>query len=147
MVHPSDPKYPRPTTNAVTLVMKSNRRSNTKPELSIRSHLHKKGFRFRKDFNINIQGKNIRPDIVFTKVKLAIFIDGCFWHLCPDHGHIPKSNVHYWEPKLYKNRNRDIADTILLESNGWNVMRIWEHIPPIEAADNITNKLLLLMGK
>lgn len=141
MAHPKDPDYPKPSSPAVINVMKANKRKDTKPEIAIRSRLQRMGLRFRKDLLIKIHGRNLRPDIVFTKSRLVIFIDGCFWHFCPEHGHIPKSNIHYWEPKLNKNKERDITDTKLLTDNGWLVLRIWEHIPIQEAIDIITNKI------
>lgn len=94
-MQPKDPDYPRPTSVLITGIMKANKRANTKPEILIRSSLHKLGYRFRKDFLIKVNNRAIRPDIVFTKYKIAIFVDGCFWHLCPQHGHIPKSNIRY----------------------------------------------------
>lgn len=140
-MQPKDPGYPRPTSVLITGIMKANKRANTKPEILIRSSLHKLGYRFRKDFLIRVSNRAIRPDIVFTKYKIAIFVDGCFWHLCPQHGHIPKSNIHYWEPKLNKNAVRDRADTNLLKFEGWQVLRIWEHTPSQEAVQLILSFL------
>jgi DNA mismatch endonuclease (patch repair protein) len=124
--------------------MKANKRKNTKPEIAIRSLLHRRGLRFKKDVFIKINDKNCRPDIVFKKAKLVVFIDGCFWHLCPQHGHIPKNNVQYWEEKLNRNRDKDNADTKLLTENGWHVLRIWEHVPIEEAVDIIARNLKYL---
>jgi DNA mismatch endonuclease (patch repair protein) len=93
--------------------------------------------RFRKDFSLLIGEKRIRPDIVFTRRKLAIFIDGCFWHLCPVHCDVPKSNLDYWIPKLQRNVARDRAQDTLLRDAGWTVLRIWEHTPISVAADLI----------
>lgn len=144
MAHPKDLNYPHPTSEAVTAVMKANKRANTRPEVTIRSGLHRLGFRFRKDYIIKIDKVRVRPDIVFTKLKLAVFIDGCFWHLCPEHGHIPKTNIHYWEPKLKANRDRDILTTKLLRECGWNVLRLWEHVTSEESVKVISSKLTLL---
>lgn len=143
-MQPKDPNYPRPTSESVIATMKSNKRSDTRPEILIRSLLHKKGIRFRKDLLIKINNMKCRPDIVFTKVKLAVFIDGCFWHLCPEHGHIPKSNIHYWEPKLNKNKERDIANTEMLENYGWTVLRLWEHLPAQDATEVIFLRLAVM---
>lgn len=66
-----------------------------------------------------------------------MFIDGCFWHSCPMHGHSPKSNTEYWVPKLRRNRERDSETVTLLEANGWTVLRFWEHLEPLEIADAI----------
>ena len=122
---------PRPTSPAATRRMRSNRRSDTKPEVSLRSLLHRSGLRFRKDYAIRLStGRVVHSDIAFTRRKIAIFVDGCFWHCCPDHGTIPKSNRSYWVPKLKQNRNRDRAIDQGLRTTGWRVMRFWEHVKP-----------------
>lgn len=130
---------------ATSAKMKANKRANTKPEMLVRSELHRMGLRFRIDHVIKTDGRKCRPDIVFTRIKLAVFIDGCFWHLCPDHGHIPKSNISYWETKLKRNCERDALDTIALENCGWNVLRIWEHFSIQEAIKMIISKRLSLL--
>lgn len=140
-MHPKDPNYPKPSSSATTAVMKSNKRTDTKPELVIRSLLNREGLRFRKDYPIKVDRRTFRPDIAFTKYKLAIFIDGCFWHSCPEHGHIPKSNITYWEQKFKQNKERDVITTNLLLCNGWHVLRIWEHTAPEEALILILNKI------
>jgi len=137
----STPKYNTPPSPNVTAVMKGNKGSDTKPEVRIRSCLHKAGYRFRKDFKINTANRSCRPDIVFTRQKLAIFIDGCFWHFCPDHGNIPRTNTNYWKDKLTRNMARDKLDTAALISDGWKVIRIWEHMPPDEAFRLIVKEL------
>ena len=68
-----------------------------------------------------------RPDFVFPSVKLAVFVDGCFWHGCPKHGHTPASNIEYWESKLARNRQRDKRVSAELRAKGWLVIRVWEH--------------------
>lgn len=107
--------------------MAAIRRRDTKPEVALRSALHRSGYRFRKDLPIRADGKLIRPDIVFTKRKVAIFVDGCFWHSCPVHGRRPTSNTDYWAPKLAGNAKRDRDQTTALRASGWTVMRFWEH--------------------
>ncbi len=99
--------------------------------------LHSRGFRFRKDFRIDLAGVRVRPDIVFTRRRLAVFVDGCFWHLCPEHGRQPKVNDWYWGPKLQRTVERDRQATTALEAGGWTVMRFWEHVPVNEAAERI----------
>lgn len=78
-----------------------------------------------------------RPDIVFPRSKLAVFIDGCFWHLCPVHGKIPSSNTEYWVPKLTGNVRRDRATTAAMQEAGWKVLRFWEHELPQDTAERI----------
>jgi DNA mismatch endonuclease (patch repair protein) len=85
------------------------------------------GYRFRKDHPVRIDGRLIRPDISFTRRKVAIFIDGCFWHCCPEHGRRPSVNGQYWSPKLEGNVSRDRQQSAALRSTGWTVLRFWEH--------------------
>lgn len=133
--------YPTPLSPAVTSSMKGNRRIDTKPERRLRSILHRMGYRFRKDFPIAISPKRkCRPDIAFTRIKLAVFVDGCFWHCCPEHGHFPNNNREYWIDKLTGNQNRDINDTKGLELEGWAVLRIWEHVPLELAVSGVTEQ-------
>ena len=122
------PIRPLPASStAAAATMRANRRRDTKPELAVRSALHRKGYRFRVDAPIETSGRRVRPDIVFPKRRVAVFIDGCFWHSCPEHGQMPKTNSPYWETKLNNNKTRDLADTLALERDGWKVVRIWEH--------------------
>jgi DNA mismatch endonuclease, patch repair protein len=78
-----------------------------------------------------------RPDVVFTRAKVAVFVDGCFWHSCPDHGTSPTRNADYWGPKLARNAERDREQTAALKAAGWTVVRIWEHVPIREATEQI----------
>lgn len=107
--------------------MLGNRRSNTKPEVALRSALHAAGLRFRKDYRIDAGGVRVKPDIVFPRAKVAVFVDGCFWHCCPIHGTQPKRNSDYWTPKLARNVERDRENDAALGEAGWMVVRVWEH--------------------
>ncbi|UJW36510.1 very short patch repair endonuclease [Saccharothrix sp. AJ9571] len=110
--------------------MRANRRSDTKPEVALRKELHRLGYRYRKDMRLDLpEGVRVRPDIVFTARRIAVFVDGCFWHVCPEHGREPTSNEWYWTPKLRRNQERDRIATSSLEQAGWRVVRIWEHEP------------------
>lgn len=109
--------------------MAAIRRKDTTPEIVLRSALHRTGYRFRKDYPIRIENQLIRPDIAFTKRRLAVFIDGCFWHSCPEHGRRPSVNRQYWSPKLQRNAERDRQQTEALRTAGWTVVRFWEHEP------------------
>jgi DNA mismatch endonuclease (patch repair protein) len=84
---------------------------------------------------IDAGGIKVRPDIVFTRGRLAVFIDGCFWHCCPEHGRPPKANIEYWGPKLDRNRRRDEVHTAALVAAGWDVVRIWEHVPVLDGIE------------
>lgn len=114
--------------------MKGNRSRDTRPEVHLRSALHGLGLRFRKEYAVRLPDRLVRVDVAFTKERIAVFVDGCFWHGCPEHGHRPRKNTHYWGPKLDRTRARDEAVTDGLEHAGWRVLRLWEHVPPHEAA-------------
>lgn len=107
--------------------MAAIRRTDTKQEVELRRLLHARGLRFRKDLRLDLPGGRVRPDIVFTKRKLAVFVDSCFWHVCPEHGREPTSNEWYWTPKLRRNVERDRENDTALTEAGWHVVRIWEH--------------------
>lgn len=104
-------------------VMTSIHSSDTKPELLLRRSLWAHGLRYRKSYRV----EGVRVDIAFPGRKLAIFVDGCFWHGCPDHYREPPRNKEYWQPKVERNRARDLRNTKALESAGWTVLRVWEH--------------------
>lgn len=116
--------------------MLANRRRDTKPELTIRRLLHARGLRFRVDYRV-LSNARTRADIAFTRPRVAVFIDGCFWHGCPVHATQPKRNADYWGPKLARNRERDAEATALLENHHWQVLRFWEHEQPIAVAEEI----------
>ncbi len=124
---PTDPDYPQPGSAVTTRVMKANKGVDTKPEILLRSLLHQRGYRFRKNLPIVTGKQRVRPDVVFTRQKVAVFIDGCFWHFCPIHGHIPHRNKEYWQAKFMRNRERDRSNKKHLEASGWQVLRFWEH--------------------
>jgi DNA mismatch endonuclease, patch repair protein len=111
-------------------------RRDTKPELAIRSELHRRGFRFRVD-RAPVPGLRSRADIVFGPARVVVYVDGCFWHSCPQHGTRPKANAEWWERKLDRNQERDRETDRALGEHGWSVVRIWEHEDPIAAADRI----------
>ncbi len=115
--------------------MLANRGRDTRPEVSVRRLLHAAGARYRVDFPP--LGGRRRADIVFTKLRVAIFIDGCFWHCCPQHGTHPARNSEYWGPKLQRNVERDTEVTQTLLAHGWTVLRFWEHEAPQLIADVI----------
>jgi DNA mismatch endonuclease (patch repair protein) len=126
----------------MSAVMRGNRKRDTKPEIAIRSSLHRSGLRFRKDFPIRADsGRPIRADIVFPRARVAVFVDGCFWHRCPQHGTSPRSNSGYWRPKLDRNVERDREVDRRLTDAGWTVVRVWEHEDPEDAARQIGETL------
>ena len=116
--------------------MLANKRRDTSAELEIRRTLHARGLRYRVDF-APVPGLRRRADIVFTRARVAVFVDGCFWHGCPIHGTSPKRNADYWGPKLAANAARDRDTDQRLEDAGWQVLRFWEHEGPEAAASRI----------
>lgn len=107
-------------------IMQGNRSRDTKPELLVRRTLHASGLRYRTDAR-PVASLRCRADIVFTRAMIAVFIDGCFWHGCPEHYREPQRNSEYWVPKIQGNRERDTRSTSALEGSGWLVLRYWEH--------------------
>ena len=95
---------------------------DTKPELLLRNVVWRMGLRYR--LKSGVPG---RPDLVFPAARVAVFVDGCQWHCCPDHWVRPKSNTDFWDRKFEKNRNRDAHVNELLKEQGWRVLRFWEH--------------------
>jgi len=117
--------------------MRGNRRANTRPEMAVRRALHRAGFRYRVDFGIRTDAGLIHVDIAFPRQRLAVFVDGCFWHSCPAHGRRPASNPKYWDAKLRRNIERDARNGVSLAESGWDVLRIWEHVPAPEAVRRV----------
>jgi len=116
--------------------MLSNMARDTEPELAVRRALHARGYRYRVDMRPSTEIRS-RADIVFTRQKIAVFIDGCFWHRCPTHATTPKTNSGYWLPKLKRNAERDLEVTESLRSLGWTVLRFWEHELPREVVEQV----------
>lgn len=109
---------------------------DTSPEMLIRRRLHALGLRYRVDRG-PIAGLRRRADIVFPARRVAVFVDGCFWHRCPEHATYPQANATWWETKLARNVERDEDTNRLLSEAGWTVVRVWEHENPDEAAERI----------
>lgn len=119
---------------------------DTGPELRLRRLLHAKGLRYRVDYPV-LDGTRRRADIAFTRLRLAIFVDGCFWHGCPIHGTWPKRNREFWREKICTNIRRDQDTDARLADAGWEVARVWEHDDPTQAADRIAARVALLVGR
>lgn len=133
--------YPVPQDAVRSATMRAVRSKDTQPESAVRSALHRLGYRFRKDYKVRAAGRLRSLDIAFPSEGLAVLIDGCFWHQCPEHGSVPKTNRNYWVPKLQKNVARDELVNASLRMNGWTVLRIWEHTPPDEAARQVAKRV------
>lgn len=105
--------------------MQRQRRRDTAPELALRTSLHRAGYRYRVEYRIT--GSRRRADIAFPRERVAVFVDGCFWHGCPEHRTTPKANSAWWQEKLDANIKRDRDTDSRLEQSGWAVVRVWEH--------------------
>lgn len=132
---PASRVRPQPKSELVSRQMSRMPRQNTKPELVLRRELHARGLRFR--IHAPLPG---RPDLVFTRAKIAVFVDGCFWHGCAEHGMLPKNNREWWWAKIDGNVRRDRTKDEALGLLGWDVLHVWEHENPKEAADRIEGK-------
>jgi len=106
--------------------MQANRGRDTGPELALRRMLHARGLRYRVDHALPFDRRR-RADIVFTRARVAVFVDGCFWHGCPEHGTTPRTNSTFWAAKIARNRARDADTDARLAEAGWTVLRFWEH--------------------
>jgi len=109
---------------------------DTAPEVALRSELHRRGLRFRVD-RAPVPGVRSRADVVLGPAQVAVYVDGCFWHSCPEHGTMPRSNEAFWQEKLARNQERDAAVNEALAAAGWTVVRIWEHEEIAAAADRV----------
>lgn len=128
-------KPPAPITTAETAARMSRQaRRDTAPELALRRVLHRRGLRYRVDHPLPGMPRR-RADLLFTRARVAVFVDGCFWHACPIHGTMPANNQMWWTEKLRRNVARDRETDGLLAAAGWTVLRFWEHAVIEEAAD------------
>jgi len=130
------PPAPPASSTSVASVMRGNRSADTKPELALRRALHRRGLRYRVNTRASADVR-CRADIVFRGAAVAVFVDGCFWHRCGEHGGSPRVNSTYWTAKLDRNVERDRAVDAALEDAGWLVIRVWEHEDPALAAARI----------
>ncbi len=127
-VQPSSPEASRR--------MAKVRQTGTGSEIDLRRELYRHGLRYRVDYVVLQRPRRI-ADVAFPGLKIAIFVDGCFWHGCPEHATWPKKNAEFWRQKIETNRLRDADTSGRLESIGWKVVRVWEHESPVTAAEAI----------
>ncbi|MDV2477629.1 very short patch repair endonuclease [Rhodococcus zopfii] len=120
--------------------MSRQRRRDTAPEVALRRELHRRGARFFVD-RAPLPGLRRRADLVFPRRRVAVYVDGCFWHRCPVHATDPKNNAEWWAAKLAGNVSRDRDTDARLAAAGWTVVRVWEHEDPLVAADRVQNAL------
>jgi DNA mismatch endonuclease, patch repair protein len=131
---------------AVRRTMQGNRKRDTRPEVALRRVLHARGVRYR------VAAKPLvdRPwtaDVVFRGLRLAVFVDGCYWHGCPQHYALPRTNATYWGEKIARNQARDAQVDVDLKAAGWTSLRIWEHESVEIAADRVLATLIFLRAE
>lgn len=130
------------TSDARRRMMSRIKGRDTGPELILRRKVWALGLRYRLQYRIG----RTRPDMVFVGAKLAVFVDGCFWHGCPQHSTIPKNNRDFWAQKLRRNCERDAENTLWLVAQGWRVLRFWEHDIEASPAD-CARRVAAMLGK
>ena len=117
--------------------MLSNRSKDTAPELHLAVALRKRQIGFRRQVAVKTSRRSVTVDFIIRKGKVAVFVDGCFWHLCPVHATWPKRNGTWWKTKLQENVRRDLRQRSALRRAGWQVLRVWAHTNPDEAAKRV----------
>ena len=127
---------PPPSSIEASQRMRATGQRDTVPEVALRKELHRRGLRFRLHRSMRGLSRS-KPDVTFVSAKLAVYVDGCFWHSCPIHASQPRANSAWWSAKLAANVTRDRRIDEELRAGGWLVVRVWEHEDPIEAADRI----------
>ena len=132
------PAVPPPSASSpiVRRRMRNVRQRDTPVELALRRELHRLGLGYRVDVR-PLRSLPRRADVVFFTAHVAVFVDGCFWHSCPEHGTTPKTNTEWWQAKLARTRERDAETVALLQDAGWAVIRMWEHEEPLTVAKTV----------
>jgi DNA mismatch endonuclease (patch repair protein) len=135
-----------PPSPVTSVRMERGRQKNTGAEVALRSELHRRGLRYRVHYEIIKKPRRV-ADVAFTGPKIAIFVDGCFWHGCPEHATWPKHNAEFWREKIEANRARDADTNARLAGIGWTVLRFWEHESPIRAAEIVASSVTTAKAK
>ena len=136
----------RPSSPEASRRLAKVRQTGTDAELALRRELYRRGLRYRVDFEVLRKPRRV-ADIVFPRQRLAVFVDGCFWHGCPEHATWPKQNAAFWRRKIEANRLRDADTNSRLLEAGWTVLRFWEHQAPSQAAEVVANTLSSMTTK
>lgn len=130
------PPESKAASREVRTAMQANRGRDTGPELALRKLLYQRGLRYRVNARPLAELRN-RADVVFPGDRVAVFVDGCYWHGCPEHYRPATRNVDFWHAKIEGNQARDAEIRRRLAAAGWTVVQVWEHEDPVEAAENI----------
>ena len=135
-----------PSSHEASLRLARVRQKDTDVELALRKELHAKGLRYRLHVPLLTKPRRV-ADIVFSSAKVAVFVDGCFWHGCPEHASWPKSNAQFWREKIEANRARDLDTDQRLQASGWQVVRVWAHECALQAAERIEDIIRFAGGR
>ncbi len=136
MARTAEPRSPSASSPAVRARMQAVKQRDTAPELAIRRIVHATGLRYRVDVR-PLPELRRKADLVFRRERVAVFVDGCFWHGCPQHYRTPQANSNWWDEKIEQTRARDQDTEERLGQRGWVSVRIWEHAPPEKAAEQV----------
>lgn len=123
-----------PSSSDASRRMAKVRQTGTDTELALRREMYRIGLRYRIGYEVLRKPRRV-ADVAFPGRKIAVFIDGCFWHGCPEHATWPKRNADFWRQKIEANRQRDADTNARLEANGWTALRFWSHESPTKAAE------------
>lgn len=124
-------------------LMAKVRQKGTDAEIALRRELYRRGMRYRVDYEVLRKPRRV-ADVAFPGLKIAIFVDGCFWHGCPEHATWPKQNAEFWRKKIETNRLRDADTNSRLLDVGWMVLRFWEHQSPTEATETVAQTVAMV---
>ena len=127
---------PLPSSSNASHRMAQVRQTGTDAELALRREMYRNGLRYRVDYEVLKKPRRV-ADVAFPGRKIAVFVDGCFWHGCPEHATWPKRNADFWRQKIEANRRRDAETNARLQANGWTALRFWSHESPVEAAQTV----------
>ncbi|WP_275096150.1 very short patch repair endonuclease [Sedimenticola hydrogenitrophicus] len=136
----------KPSSPETSRRMAKVRQKGTDAEIALRRELYRRGLRYRVDYAVMKKPRRV-ADVAFPRLKIAIFVDGCFWHGCPEHATWPKQNAEFWRKKIEANRLRDADTNSRLLDIGWTVLRFWEHESPIEAAGVVARTVAMARTK
>ena len=134
----------QPSSPETSRRMAKVRQKGTDAEIALRRELYRRGLRYRIDYEVMKKPRRV-ADVAFPGLRIAVFVDGCFWHGCPEHATWPKQNAEFWRQKIEANRLRDADTNSRLLEVGWTVLRFWEHEPPTEAVDIVVK--MVAMGR
>lgn len=136
----------KPSSPETSRRMAKVRQKGTDAEVALRQELYRIGLRYRVNFEVLKKPRRL-ADVAFPGLRIAIFVDGCFWHGCPEHASWPKQNAEFWREKIEANRHRDADTNERLRSMGWMVLRFWEHESPVEAAEVVAKTVAVARSK